>query len=341
MGVRSLGVAAGVAVGVLVPLLVAGTVAFVVAERSPLDSAAEPAPLVGTIDSAQRTDQTNVALSVELADARGPSLRASGTLTGLFVAPGDAVASGQVVARVDAGDVLAYTSDAPLYRDIARGLEGSDVATAQALLTAWGYAAGTADGKAGVATERAIKAFNVDHGFGKNNPVLSLAALTWIGPEPVSVGEVKVHAGDEVSSGAELFTTSASLARITVTEGPGVPQDAELVLVVADVTVPYIAGSGAVSTPEDVVLVAGALSASGEGVGTIQRATPITVATVPAGAVVSDPAGATCVFPSVDGAPVPVTPLGGSLGTIDLDASLAGQPVLFNPRDVRQDLSCG
>ena len=32
---------------------------------------------------------------------------------------------------------------------------------------------------------------------------------------------------------------------------------------------------------------------------------------------------------------------GGTLGTVDLDVGLVGQPVLVNPRQVRHDLDCG
>ena len=79
----------------------------------------------------------------------------------------------------------------------------------------------------------------------------------------------------------------------------------------------------------------------GEGVGTVALVDPQVVGTVPSSAVFSDETGATCIFPSVDGAPVAVTPTGGTLGTVDLDQSLVGQAVLINPRDVRQDLTCG
>ena len=57
--------------------------------------------------------------------------------------------------------------------------------------------------------------------------------------------------------------------------------------------------------------------------------------------VFTDERGRVCVFPSVDGPPLEVEPRGGTLGTVDLDVSLVGQEVLLNPREVREDLTCG
>jgi len=325
MGIKNAGVAVGVALGIVIPLGVAAGVALIVAERSPLDSAAPAAPLVGTIESAQRNNQVNVAIGVEFADAVTPSTQAGGTR----------------LVDVDARGVVAYVADSPLYRDVARGLEGSDVATAQGLLTELGFDTGPADGKAGPSTEKAIKAFNLAYGYGKNNTVLTLASLVWVGTVPATVNEMSVHLGDQVGPGTELFTTTAALAAITVTEPPGDTLEGEWALTVNGVTAPYEPGSGRITDPEAVAAMASTLGAATEGVGTLQLATPLTVASVPSSAVVTDATGGTCIFASADAAPTPVEATGGSLGTVDLDLSLVGQPVLLNPREVREDLTCG
>lgn len=341
MGIKNAGVAVGVALGIVIPLGLAATVALVVAERSPLDSAAAAAPLVGTIESAQRNSQVNVGIGVKLADAASPSTQASGTITALGIGPGSDVTTGTRLMDVNAQGIVAYVAGSPLYRDITRGLTGPDVATAQGLLTQLGFDAGTPDGKAGVATEKAIKAFNLAYGYGKDNTTLSMASLVWIGTTPATASEMSVHLGDQVSPGTALFKTGAALAAITVAEAPGTLSDGEWTLTVGGVTSPYVPGSALVTDPDAVAAMAATLGTATEGVGTLQLATPLTVASVPSSAVVTDASGGACIFASADSPPTVVEPLGGSLGTVDLDLSLVGKPVLLNPREVRVDLACG
>ena len=341
MGFRHTGLAVGVALAAIIPLGVGTLVALSVASRSPLESATKPAPLLGAVETAQRAGQVNVGIKIQYTEALSPSTQASGTITALSVAAGDQVTTGTRLMDVNAQAVIAYVANSPLYRDVTRGLNGPDVATAQALLAAWGYDTGGADGKAGLGTERAIKAFNLANGYGKDNTVLSLASLVWVGTAPVTVGTMSVHLGAQVGPGTALFTTTAALAAITVAEPPGMTANGDLELVVGDVATPYAAGSGRVTEPEAVAAIMASLGTATEGLGTLQLVTPTTVATVPSSAVVTDAAGRTCLFASETAPPTLVTPTGGSLGTIDLDPTLAGKPVLLNPRDVRTDLTCG
>lgn len=337
---RSAGIAVVVVLALVAPLVAAGVWVFAASSESPLESAAAVEPLVGTVETAERYGDTNVAVKVEYADALAPTTQASGTITSLEIGDGAEVAHAQIVMAVDAKDVVAYTAEAPLYRDVTRRSEGADIETAQRLLIDLGYLEGEADGIAGYGTEQAIKAFNEDRGYGKSNTTLSRAALVWLGPGPVTVGEMAVAVGDSVSPGTELFTTTASLAAIAVTETASLPREAEVELEVMGVTAPYEVGTGALTDPDAVAAMAEAMGGVEEGVGTIRLATAQTVGAVPASAVFSDETGTACLFPDVTGAPIVVEPLGGSLGTVDLDASLAGQSVLLNPREVREDLTC-
>lgn len=339
---RSVGVGVVVVLALVAPLLAAGVWVFVASSESPLESAGEVEPLVGTVETAERHGDTNVSVAVEYADALSPTTQSSGTVTALNLSAGAEVSHGHTIMMVDAQDVFAYTGDAPLYRDVTRRLEGTDIETAQQLLSDLGFLDGEVDGIAGDNTEQAIRAFNEAHGYGKNNTTLSRAALVWLGlgPGPVTVGEVAVAVGDTVSPDTELFTTTASLAAITVTEAVALP-DGDLELAVMGATAPYVAGSGAVTEPSAVVELAAAIGSAGEGVGTIRLATPQKVGAVPASAVYSDESGATCLFPDLTSDPVQVEPSGGSLGTVELGHSLVGQSVLLNPRDVRGDLTCG
>jgi hypothetical protein len=54
-----------------------------------------------------------------------------------------------------------------------------------------------------------------------------------------------------------------------------------------------------------------------------------------------DASGQTCFFADTTGPGQVVVPQGGTIGLVDLDPELIGATVLLNPREVREDLSCG
>ncbi len=335
------GLSVFVAITLLAPLVALGVFALRAATQSPLESADSPAPLIGTVASAQRSRDVTVAIAIEYSDALAPSAQAAGTATSVYVSPGDVVKTGTKVASVNDARLVAYASPTPLWRNLYRGSSGADVKVAQRLMASFGYYSGPIDGKAGYGTEKAFKAFNGANGYGATNGVLALGSVVWIGPGPVTVADVSLAAGDAVSPGTAIFTTTSSLADVKVTESASLDRDNPVELVVGDVATPYQVGSERVTDPEAVAAIADSLGTATEGTGTIRLVTPMTVGTIPASAAVSGATGSTCVFPSVDGAAVRIDPIGGSLGTIDVDPSLIGQPVLVNPREVREDLSCG
>lgn len=330
-----------VAITLLAPLAALVVLGIRAASQSPLESAAKPEPLIASVGSTDRALEVTVAIAVEYGDAFAPASGGAGTLTTVDVAAGDTVKSGQRVATVNNADVTAYESPTPLWRDLYRGLAGPDVQVAQRLMTSFGYYSGPIDGSVGLGTERGFKAFNRAHGYGADNGTLGLASVVWLGSAPVTIADVSVAAGDSISPGAKLFTTTSSVAVIKVTEPQNVVRDQPVDLVVGDVATPYEVGSGRITDPAAVAAIAKSLGTATDGVGTIRLATPLTVGTVPSSAVVSGSAGVTCIFPDLDGAPIVISPVGGSIGTIDLDPSLVGQSVLVNPREVREDLSCG
>ncbi len=330
-----------IAFTLIAPLVALTALALKAANQSPLESASNPEPLIGTVESASRDRQVAVAVKVEYTDALSPATAAYGTVTSVNVSPGQTITTGTVVATVNDARDIAYASATPLWRDLSRNASGADVKVAQQFLKAGGYYSDAVDGTVGYRTERAIKAFNKSQGFGTNNGVLSLSSLTWIGTGDVVVADVLVHAGDAASSGTALFTTTASLAAIVVTEIPNIPRDADILLEVNDVVTPYVAGSGRVEDPEVVAAMAASFGFMTEGTGSVYLAEPVVVGTVPSSALVVDTLGRTCFFGDTIGPGTVVETIGGSIGTVDLDASLIGTTVLLNPREVRGDLSCG
>ncbi len=330
-----------VAVTLLAPLAALTVLGIRAASQSPLESASSPEPLFATVQSASRTHDVVVAISVEYADPVAATINASGVFTTVDLSPGDIVHTGTRVATVNDAQVIAYMSLTPLWRDLSRGVAGPDVAIAQTLLASFGYYSGPIDGKFGFGTERAVKAFNTAHGYGIGNGLLSVGSLVWVGFAPVTVASVAVAAGDAATPGSDLFLATSGPADIKVAETASIPRDQPINLVVGDIATPYIVGSGRVTDPEAVAAIAAAMGAVTEGTGTIQLDEPVVVGTLPSSAVVSDNTGATCFFPDVTSTGVAIEPLGGSLGMIDVDPSLVGRPILINPREVREGLSCG
>ncbi|WNM24693.1 peptidoglycan-binding domain-containing protein [Demequina capsici] len=319
----------------------AGVLVYIAASRSPLESAAAPEPLVAKVESVERYDEAQVGISLTYATPTVATAQATGTITSLNVAPGSDVHAGDVIMTVDAGDVIAYASDRPLYRDITEGDSGDDVTAAQQLLVTLGYLDADPDGKAGRATRTAIIAFNAAHGYGQKNPILSRASLVWLDASASTVATVDVSVAQEIAPGTTLWEAADAPLSVKVAETSVIPQDGDWEIDAYGVTAAYAAGSGTVADPAAVASIAAAMGAVTDGVATVRRAEPLVVGAVPSSAVVSDDEGRTCIFPSVDGAPVVVQPTGGGLGTVQLDPSLVGQDVLVNPREARKDLTCG
>jgi peptidoglycan hydrolase-like protein with peptidoglycan-binding domain len=339
---RPTALAAFVALTMLVPLAAGIVLAVRISTQSPLESAAHPQPLVAKVESVSRPRQAGVMVSVVPGEALTPRANTSGLVTAVPVRQGSAVSTGTVVAVVGGSDIVAYQAGRPLYAEVAPGTKRETVKAGQQVLSALGYYRGRPDGLLAADTVAAIKKFNADHGFGASNTTFGLAALTWIGVEPVTVAKLAARPGDTLAPGADLFTTTAALSGIKVTESPGIVRDAPVKLIVNGFEAPYTVGSGLVTDPKFAAAVATSLGTQTDGAGTIELLNPVTVGTLPASALVTDAAGHICFFASASAPPTQVNPLDdGSIGNVDVDPSLIGTAILVNPRAVRSDLSCG
>lgn len=330
-----------VALTLVAPLIAAGVLVWRSVSVSPLEAAAAAKPTVVVVESATRSGEANVAISVRTADAFQPRTDATGRLTSTTVTVGAEVTGSQVVGSVNGADLVSYQAAAPIWQDVSATSPAALIVAAQNLLKGTGNFAGPADGKFAAGTRAAVVAFNKKHGYGKDNAVLSIASLVWIGPDPLRVAKLDLRAGDPVAPGDALFTTDAGLVGIAVKEPPSMVAGAKYTFEYGATTTPYVPGSGLITEPAAVAAIVRDIGEQTEAAGTLRLAEPITVGTVPSSAVVTAASGAMCIFPDATGAPIAVTPLSGSLGTVDLDKAMIGTTVLVNPREVRSDLSCG
>lgn len=307
---------------------------------SPLDSGAPAEAVIASVESAQRRDNSTVTATFTDAESFGVKTQSSGTVTSLALATAREPMQGTVAMEVDGKPVTAYVAAAPLYRDIAREMEGSDVVTAQRLLVDLGYLDGVdgVDGKAGYATERAIKAFNKDHGYGDANATLAASSLLWIPDSSDAPAALSVRVGDMLSPGLELYTTSTGTASYILNLEP---TKADRVVTLNDLTIELPAGMTQITDAEAVAALKERLVHATNPTVAVSLAEPRTVGTIPASAIISDADGTVCFFPGMGGDPIQVDLGSGSTGLVDVDPELIGQSVIVNPREVMDAPTCG
>ncbi|MDQ3914975.1 MAG: peptidoglycan-binding protein [Actinomycetota bacterium] len=129
----------------------------------------------------------------------------SGRVTSVRVSLGSVVESGKRVLEIDGRPAVAVEGSKPLWRDLAIGVVGPDVARLQRVLEADGYLSFAPDGRFGGATRAALEAWQEDHGFPVPDGVLRVD--DWLVADwPRRVGQVHVRIGGFVHPGSELLT---------------------------------------------------------------------------------------------------------------------------------------
>lgn len=325
----------------LVPVLAGLAVVVQRASESPLESTADVEPVIVVAEEAVRTPAAAATVAVTYAVPFEVATQSVGTVTAIQIGVGDELASGDVILSVDDRDVIAYEATEPLWRDLGRGAKGDDVGRFQQLLTALGLEPGGTPGTVTADTLASIRTLNARLGRAEDGSTLRLAALAWIGSGSLTVSSVSVRQGATVGPGAPVLAGPQVPDGVDVVEIGDLPAEGDLVLAIGETSVPYARGSGRIDDDASAASIAAALGAKAEGNAQIRATETTSVASIPAGAVVTDEGGRTCVFVSADSAAQVVEPLGGSIGSVELPAEWIGREVLANPRDVREDLTCG
>lgn len=150
-----------------------------------------------------------LARQVSFTGTVGPSAQVSVTLpavagaavsvvTGHPVAAGATVISGSVLTEINGGPVFAAKSPFAFYRDMGYGDLGPDITALQGVLVSKGYL-GTADGKFGAGTVRAVRNWYRANGYD---------APTRVRPNSDATGSDSQGAGSTTSSGADATSSS-------------------------------------------------------------------------------------------------------------------------------------
>ncbi len=273
-----------------------------------------------------------------------------GTVTAVMVAPGDAVPSGAAVFAVDGVQVVAHADDAVLYRLLAAGAKGPDVAAVQRVLSVLvPEQAVEPTGTMDAATVRLVRAY--ERVLGVSSPT-GIVDPTWFVHLPYDgyvVEAVEVVAGAPAPvAGEDVLTASTTITGASVsgtTRGPAGAYE----FLVQGVSVPVEHVGDGAWTVTDVAAAAGVLlsgEAPAEGPVRVEGRTRYIDGapgqSVPGASVVTDTGGRTCVVLAATREPVAVQVLGASLdGAAQLAPDLpVAAEVLVNPLQVVGDVTC-
>ncbi len=324
------------AIGLAAPLIIGGALAIAALARSPLEAGAAPQPTVATVGRAERLDTQATKVHWIPADQLPVRSQSTGVVTAVSISAGIPVKNGDTVMTIGASPIVAYISPAPLYRNLSRGMTGKDVNTAQRLLVECGYLRAVT-GQVDSATLHAFVTFNAAHGHGRSNS-LSVGSLFWVPKGSQPPQKVAIRVGDALSKQQDVYTTSLTDDQVSVSTTAGTTARN---LSVASVQVVLPAGKTIITKASDVQAIHTAMASQTSAAATLTATVAREVGTVPAAAVITDDAGKSCYFAGVGGAPVVVAPDASTFGLVDVPARLIGSPVLVNPRQSRNDLSCG
>lgn len=313
-------------------------------DRGTPDPISEPAgvtPVVVEVEPSERAIATSAAVVVRSRPSPVIVSPRDGVLTTIEVVAGAEIVNGSRLFTVNDVPVVAMTSSAPLYRSLVRGDRGPDVVRLQQWLDSLGHRV-EADGNYGGSTARAVSDFRRSRELpGDGGDRFDLAWVAWTGPSPFTAAQLAVGLGTVVGVGTPVAEAGTVVTGIDVTELAPYPADVDSILEVGSASVPYRSGSGRIDAGADASTVAAALDGETEGTAMVRGVTGEKVIVLPAGAVVTDATGATCVFPFAEAKPVDVSVIGSGIGTQSISPIDGLRSVLSNPTVVIRSPSCG
>lgn len=315
----------------------------------------EPAAVLAPVESVSVDYSADAALTAELTE--GPELPAtglSGTVTEVSLTEGELVTAGQVLYRVGGVPVIAYGGETVLYRPLSSGSRGEDVALAQRLLNQLVDGSNLEDdGVFGAATADAVRAFERTW-TATPSGVFQPEWFSYLPTEEFLVASVEVRlgfpapaAGEPVAVGS---TTLSGVQLSSVTDGPA--GDYEFLVQGESIPVELEAnGTWVIADLQAAITVALAQATPGEDRVNLSGRTRLLEGepglAVPASAIITDAAGATCVAVADRDTPreadiVAVAVVGSSIdGRAQLNAAVEERAlVLVNPVQILGDLSC-
>ena len=131
-----------------------------------------------------------------------------GTITSVLLADGAEASNGTVIATIDLQPVVVATGAVPMFRTLASGVDGPDVAQLQRLLAAKGFYKGAIDGRFRKSTTAATKLWQRSIGASQSG-VVDAGALVFVDSLPARM-DVIPAVGDRVAQGGDLVKVLGS-----------------------------------------------------------------------------------------------------------------------------------
>jgi peptidoglycan hydrolase-like protein with peptidoglycan-binding domain len=327
----------------------------------------DPLPATVIIGERERNFIQEALLVFDLAPSAPVAVQVDGLVTALHVAPGDQITQGRDLVSLDGVRLRAHLGAQPFYRELGEGAKGSDVAELSSYLAATGHANSPGrDNTFSASMTKAVKAYQKSVGAAETG-VFTPGLTIYVPPGVAQVRQVGATVGVRLAAGDTLFTGPDRPTSLAVEKSGEAP------LRVLGLPGPFVAHLGAAQlpltslTPEgpEVEALYTALVEGGATVTTseegdpratvsgvrISIAEPLTVGTVPAGAIYGSPSGALCVFTldtesavaggKSEGSDAVVLaeagPLEGELAVTAIDADLIGTAIVRDPSSLSAD----
>jgi hypothetical protein len=278
-----------------------------------------------------------------------PSGAARGTVTAVIAEPDARMADGELLFQVDGIDCVGFASSLPLYRSIAPGTEGEDVAELHRLLVLLGVLDAPPGNPrlATLATGQAIGDFAESIGAARST-TFDPAWVVWLPEKDLVVESVKLKVGQQAPvQGTGIITTPGRVtsARLTsanqepLTFAPGV----EYIAIVDGEE--FALDTAAQSIAEaDLPRLRTPKETERDGIpATTRRKTPLQALAVPSSAVMTNEKSTLCLWLPAgrDYRPVTITVAGARGGVTNVASGLsADQQVLSNPAQVLEEPQC-
>lgn len=322
------------AVGVVAAVAIPLTLAWYVSREASIGVVSEggvpdqgPVPVV-TRDIDMRVE---VKVTVTQSTPTTPSPpQIDGTVTAVFVAPGDVVTAGSELFSVNGLTRIAYvpSSGGVLFRDLCRGSRGPDVKTFQALLVALGYQPGQVDGAFEGATESATRQLNGHLGGESSDGCFHVDTVIPVPAGGPEIERVSIVSGAQVGTLGDWVVWRATVSDVVFEADVTHPvPDGDYLLTINGHEFPVVVSDGEMHTDgAQEFSVLSADPGSTELTGSAVAIDPVHAQVLPVGAVVVADDGGLCVGLADDagGSPVLVSVVALPLGFQD---QVAVQPV--------------
>jgi peptidoglycan hydrolase-like protein with peptidoglycan-binding domain len=165
------------------------------------------------------TDEHTVKISLQRSSAPPLVVDIDGRVTSTSCKAGEALTSGQMVARINNTPLIALATAAPLYRNLKQGDKGDDVTALRRELLRLGYEVGTGatfDSRTAAAVKKLQKAAGVDSPDG----AVTSGQILWLPAPSVTPDSCELVQGAYVSSGQTFAKVPARLTAIVVKSSP-------------------------------------------------------------------------------------------------------------------------